>query len=70
MKRRKLDGERTNRKRVVCLRCEKVLNADNTANHQKSLHKGLTPKFQDIVEKSQRLLNFESFKPTSQVRYS
>ena len=69
MKRRKLEAERANRKRVVCLRCEKVLNADNTAYHQTSQHKGLTPKFQDIVEKSQRLLNFGSFKPTCQVRY-
>ncbi|CAB3982690.1 Hypothetical predicted protein [Paramuricea clavata] len=64
MKHRKIDpAERTNRKRVICLRCDKVLNADNTTYHQQSIHKGLTPKFQDIVEKSQRLLNFESFKP-------
>jgi hypothetical protein len=64
MKRRKIEpAERTNRKRVICLRCDKVLNADNTTYHQQSIHEGLAPKFQDIVDKSQRLLNFESSKP-------
>lgn len=56
MKRRK--AERSNRKRVICLRCDKVLNGDNTAYHQQSKHEGLTPQFKDVTDKSQRLLNF------------
>ena len=66
MKRRKV--ERSNRKRVVCLRCDKVLNADNTAHHQQSKHDGLTPKFKDIVDKSQRLRFFGgSSKPATEI---
>lgn len=66
MKRRKV--ERSNRNRVVCLRCDKVLNRDNVAHHQRSKHEGLIPKFQDVADKSQRLLNFGGLsKPVDKV---
>ena len=58
-KRRKIGGNRSNRNRVLCLRCDKVLNADNTKYHQRSKHPGLAPSFRDICERGQTLLNFK-----------
>ena len=58
-KRRKIDGNRSNRKRVLCLRCDKILSADNTKYHQRSRHPGLAPSFRDICGRGQTLLNFK-----------
>ena len=57
-KRRKTEDQRSNRKKVVCLRCDKVLNGDNTKYHQAAKHEGLAPSFREISERGQTLLNF------------
>lgn len=55
-KRRKV--ERSNRKRVICVHCDKVLNADNTKYHHESKHRGQKEAFRTIPEKKQQILNF------------
>ncbi len=57
-KRRKVETGRTNRKRVICLHCDKVLNQDNRKYHHESKHKGQTPSFRTLAEANQILLNF------------
>ena len=57
-KRRKTENQRSNRKKVICLRCDKVLNDDNTKYHQAAKHEGLAPSFRAISERGQTLLNF------------
>ena len=60
-KRRKVEtgtSGRSNRKRVICLRCDKVLNQDNRKYHQNSKHKGQTPSFRILSATNQTLLNF------------
>lgn len=58
-KRRKTENQRSNRNKVICLRCDKVLNGDNTKYHQAGKHEGLAPSFREISsERGQTLLNF------------
>ena len=63
-KRRKTDNRRPNRKKVICLQCDKVLNDDNTKYHHAAKHEGLAPSFRMISERGQQrgggqtLLNF------------
>ena len=60
-KRRKVEtgtSGRSNRKRVICLHCDKVLNQDNRKYHHESKHKGQTPSFRILSETNQTLLNF------------
>ena len=42
-KRPNIDGNRSNGKKVQCLRCVKALNADNTKYYERSKHPGLAP---------------------------
>ena len=59
-KRRKVETRtsgRSNRKRVICFHCDKVLNQDNRKYHHESKHKGQTP-FRILSETNQTLLNF------------
>ena len=51
---------RSNRKKVECLECKKVLNKDNKAIHVKSSHKGINVRFREIPDTGQKTLNFVS----------
>ena len=44
---------RSNRKRVICLHCDKVLNQDNRKYHRESKHKGQTRSFRILSETNQ-----------------
>ena len=60
-KRRKVETRtsgRSNRKRVICLHCDKVLNQDNKKYYHESKHKGQNPSFRILSEANQTLLNF------------
>ena len=59
-KRQKVEtgGGRSNRKRIICLHCDKVLNQDNRKYHHESKHKGQTPSCRILSETNQSLLNF------------
>ena len=59
-KRQKVEtgGGRSNRKRIICLHCDKVLNHDNRKYHHESKHKGQTPSYRILSETNQSLLNF------------
>ena len=59
-KRQKVEtgGGRLNRKRIICLHCDKVLNQDNRKYHHESKHKGQTPSYRILSETNQSLLNF------------
>ena len=59
-KRQKVEtgGGRSNRKRIICLHCDKVLNQDNRKYHHESKHKGQTPSYRILSETNQSLLNF------------
>ncbi len=50
--------ERSNRKRVICLYCDKELNSDNKNYHHNSKHANKPMKFRDVVERSQRQISF------------
>ena len=71
VKRRKVEtgGGRSDRKRIICLHCEKVLNRDNKKYHHESNHKGQTPSYRILSETNQSLLNFAAISgDTVQVR--
>ena len=55
---RKVDSGRSNRKRVICLHCDKVLNQDNRKYHHESKHKGQTTSYRILSETNQTLINF------------
>ena len=60
-KRPKIDGNRSNRKKVQYLRCDKVVNADNTKYYARSKHPDWLHLYlrTDICVRGQTLLNFK-----------
>ena len=72
VRRRKV--ERSNRRRVICLNCNKEMNQDNAKYHHQSQHKHEILKFRDIADKSKKVLSFGAVmtvvRSSKQIKYT